>query len=53
MNTIKNGPEKNAKKSSNKQKWREIEAIRDRHQLLKELQEDDYCWDVDTKELGL
>ncbi len=53
MSNIKNGPEKNAKKSANKQKWREIEAIRDRHKLMKELKEDDYCWEMDLDELRL
>lgn len=53
MSSIKNAPQKDAKKSSTKQKWREIEAIRDRYQLAKDLQDDDYCWEIDLEELGI
>lgn len=52
MSNIKNSPQKSAKKST-KQKWREIEAIRDRHQLMKELREDDYCWEMDVDQLKI
>ena len=41
------------KKTRSKTKWREIEAIRERRQLMKELQEDDYSVELDFDELGL
>ena len=53
MNKIDKGAQKTSKKSSSKQKWREIEAIRDRYQLMKELQEDDYSLDLEIEDLGL
>jgi hypothetical protein len=52
MNKIDKGSQKNTKKSGTKQKWREIEAIRDRYQLMKELQEDDYSLELEIDELG-
>jgi hypothetical protein len=41
------------KKTRSKTKWREIETIRDRRQLMKELQEDDYSVELDFEALGL
>lgn len=52
MTTIDKSLPKKDKKSRAKTKWREIEAIRDRHQLMKELQEDDYTYDWEGDELG-
>jgi hypothetical protein len=53
MNKIDKGSQKTTKKSSSKQKWREIEVIRDRFQLMKELQDDDYSLELDIEDLGL
>ena len=53
MTTINKSPSGKEKKSRSKSKWREIEAIRERNQLMKELQEDDYGTDLDFEELGL
>lgn len=36
-----------SKNASKKRKWREIEAIKDRHRLIKELQDMDYSFDHD------
>ena len=50
------GPEKAKRTSSKKQKrkWREIEALKDRQRLRKELQELDYFSDnLDLDELDL
>lgn len=43
----------NKKPSSSKKKWREIEELRDRYALMKELQEDDFCLDMDIDELSI
>jgi hypothetical protein len=53
MNQINKSPAKGAKKATTKQKWREIEAIRDRYELMKDLREDDYSLEMDMEELGL
>lgn len=53
MNKINKGSDKTPKKSASKKKWREIEEIRDRYALMKELREDDYSLDIDIDELGI
>lgn len=53
MTTINKSTGNKEKKTRSKSKWREIEAIRERNQLMKELQEDDYAHDLDFDELGL
>ncbi|MCJ8267776.1 MAG: DUF3545 family protein [Psychrosphaera sp.] len=53
MNQINKSPSKSAKKATTKQKWREIEAIRDRYELMKELRDDDYSLEMDMEDLGL
>lgn len=40
-----------SKSASKKRKWREIEAIKDRHRLIKELQDMDYNFDHDLDAL--
>ena len=51
MLRVNKSPQKKAKKPSSKHKWREIEAIRDRYQLMKELQEDDYSLEMELDDL--
>ncbi|WP_394129742.1 DUF3545 family protein [Shewanella maritima] len=41
-------PTRATRSSSKKRKWREIEAIKDRQRLLKELQDIDDSFDLDT-----
>lgn len=53
MDKIEKTSEKSPKKTRSKQKWREIEAIRDRYQLMKELQDDDYSLEMDVEEISL
>jgi hypothetical protein len=53
MNQINKSPAKGAKKATSKQKWCEIEASRDRYELMKELRENDYSLEMDIEELGL
>jgi hypothetical protein len=53
MNKINKGSGKTPKKANSKNKWREIEEIRDRYALMKELQEDDHNLDIDIEELGI
>ena len=53
MTNINKSTPSKEKKTRSKSKWREIEAIRERNQLMKELQEDDYSLDLDFEELGL
>lgn len=53
MTQINKSTPNKEKKTRSKNKWREIEAIRDRRQLIKELQEDDYGYDLNLEELGL
>jgi hypothetical protein len=53
MTNIAKSPEKKAQKTSAKNKWREIENIRDRFQLMKELRDDDYSLEMDMEDLGL
>jgi hypothetical protein len=36
------------KSANKKRKWREIEAIKDKHRLIKELQDMDYNFDYDS-----
>ncbi|GGP40334.1 MULTISPECIES: DUF3545 family protein [Shewanella] len=42
-----------SKSSSKKRKWREIEAIKDKQRLLKELQDIDNSFDFDANTLVL
>lgn len=50
---LKNVTEKNGKSRASKRKWREIEQLKERHQLRKELMDIDYCFDCDLEELEL
>lgn len=40
-----------SRSSNKKRKWREIEALKDKHRLLKELQEIDSSFDYDIDNL--
>ncbi|AXQ13149.1 MULTISPECIES: DUF3545 family protein [Shewanella] len=40
-----------SRSSNKKRKWREIEALKDKHRLLKELQEIDSSFDYDIDSL--
>ncbi|BCV65806.1 DUF3545 family protein [Shewanella carassii] len=40
-----------SRSSNKKRKWREIEALKDKHRLLKELQEIDNSFDYDIDSL--
>jgi hypothetical protein len=42
-----------SKSTSKKRRWREIEAIKDKHRLLKELQDIDDSFDFDVNTLVL
>jgi hypothetical protein len=42
-----------SRNSTKKRKWREIEALKDKHRLLKELQDIDTSFDCDLETLML
>ncbi|MCC5880680.1 MAG: DUF3545 family protein [Idiomarina sp.] len=50
---LKNVAEKTSKSRGSKRKWREIEALKERHRLRKELMDIDYCFDCELEELQL
>ncbi|MBA3988093.1 DUF3545 family protein [Aliidiomarina maris] len=50
---LKNVAEKTGKSRAAKRKWREIEALKERHRLRKELMDIDYCFDCELEELEL
>jgi len=53
MNKINKTNNQTKSKSSSKKKWREIEEIRDRYALMKELQDDDFCLDMEIEDLSI
>ncbi|MCC5855686.1 MAG: DUF3545 family protein [Idiomarina sp.] len=50
---LNNVAEKSGKGRGSKRKWREIEALKERHRLKKELADIDYCLDYELDELEL
>ncbi len=50
---LKNTQAKSARGRGVKRKWREIEMLKERHSLLKELEDIDYCFNYDLDELEL
>ncbi|HLV47765.1 MAG TPA: DUF3545 family protein [Aliidiomarina sp.] len=50
---LKNTEGKSAKGRGAKRKWREIEMLKERHSLLKELEGIDYCSSYDLDDLEL
>lgn len=50
---LKNVAEKTGKSRGSKRKWREIEVLKERHRLRKELMDIDYCFDCELEELEL
>lgn len=50
---LNNVAEKPSKSRASKRKWREIEELKERHRLRKELMDIDYCFDCELDELKL
>ncbi|ATC95625.1 DUF3545 family protein [Pseudoalteromonas tunicata] len=51
--TLLESPEATVKSSKNqKRKWREIEALKDKHRLRKELQDLDWSHEIELEELN-
>ena len=51
MNKIDTTNDNNTKKTSTRKKWREIEDLRNRYALMRELQEDDHLLELDIDDL--
>ncbi|GIU02639.1 DUF3545 family protein [Shewanella algidipiscicola] len=49
--TVIERPNSRSRSSNKKRKWREIEAIKEKHRLLKELQDIDSSFDYDFDNL--
>ena len=53
MNKINTNDDKSSKKTSAKKKWREIEDLRNRYALMRELQEDDHLLELEIDDLRI
>ena len=53
MSKSDNSANKTNKRSRSKKHWREIEEIRDRYALMRELQENDYCLELEIDDLAI
>lgn len=51
MNKINATNDKSTKKTSARKKWREIEDLRNRYALMRELQEDDHLLELEIDDL--
>ena len=53
MNKVNQSNDNTKQKPTNKRKWRELEDLRDRYALMRELQEDDFLLEMEIDDLTI